>query len=120
MLREGTSMNGIACVLVAVTSAIAGSSVLETRLQDHTQGMGAREDAMTAGMVQSQSSGTKSDSGKHSSGSSSKAGDKKGGTQKSGGSSGAKVYRLQFLRHVEGGIHAASPRRMRRCAAGVR
>ncbi len=30
------------------------------------------------------------------------------------------VYRIQFLRHVEGGIHAASPRRMRRCAAGVR
>jgi hypothetical protein len=30
------------------------------------------------------------------------------------------LYRIQFLRHVEGGIHAASPRRMRRCAAGVR
>jgi hypothetical protein len=31
-----------------------------------------------------------------------------------------KVYRIQFLRQVEVGIHAASPRRMRRCAAGVR
>jgi hypothetical protein len=30
------------------------------------------------------------------------------------------LYRIQFLRHVEGGIHAASPRRKRRCAAGVR
>ena len=30
------------------------------------------------------------------------------------------VYRIQFLRQVEFGIHAASPRRMRRCAAGVR
>jgi hypothetical protein len=31
-----------------------------------------------------------------------------------------RVYRIQFLRQVEVGIHAASPRRMRRCAAGVR
>ena len=30
------------------------------------------------------------------------------------------LYRIQFLRQVEVGIHAASPRRMRRCAAGVR
>jgi hypothetical protein len=30
------------------------------------------------------------------------------------------MYRIQFLRQVEVGIHAASPRRMRRCAAGVR
>ena len=30
------------------------------------------------------------------------------------------VYRIQFLRQVEVGIHAASPRRMRRCAAGIR
>ena len=30
------------------------------------------------------------------------------------------IYRIQFLRQVEVGIRAASPRRMRRCAAGVR
>jgi hypothetical protein len=30
------------------------------------------------------------------------------------------MYRTQFLRQVEVGIRAASPRRMRRCATGVR
>ena len=38
----------------------------------------------------------------------------------SAGGLGGALYRIQFLRQVEVGIHAASPRRMRRCAAGVR